>query len=239
MPSTYASNSGIELIRNGEQSGTWGTTTNTNLNIIDRLTNGVGTIDLSSSGAAKTILTSEGALSEGQYRVLLLSGATEACTITLSPNDAQHLYFVVNTSGESCTFTQGSGASVTIASGDNAIIYCDGAGSGAAVVNVTDNFAMSSVNITGGSVAGITDLAVADGGTGASSAADARINLGLEIGADVLSYDTNLQAFVTAFTLPTSDGSSGQALGTDGSGNLSFEDYSSTGKALAFSMIFG
>ena len=45
MPSTYATNSGIELIRNGEQSGTWGTTTNTNLNIVDRLTNGVGTIN--------------------------------------------------------------------------------------------------------------------------------------------------------------------------------------------------
>ena len=224
MPSTYAANSGIELIRNGEQSGTWGTTTNNNMSIIDRLTNGVGTIDLSASGAAETIL--------------LLSGATEACTLTLSPNDAQHQYFVVNSSGESCTFTQGSGANVTVASGNNAVIYSDGAGSGAAVVNVTDNFAMSSVNITGGSIAGITDISVADGGTGASSAPAARTNLGLEIGVDVLSYDANLQAFVTALTLPTADGAAGQALGTNGSGSLSFENYSSTGKALAFSMIF-
>ena len=44
MASTYADNTGLELIRNGEQSGTWGTTTNTNLSIIDRLTNGVVTI---------------------------------------------------------------------------------------------------------------------------------------------------------------------------------------------------
>jgi hypothetical protein len=238
MPSTYAANSGIELPRNGEQSATWGTTTNNNMSIIDRLTNGVGTIDLSASGAAKTILTSEGALSEGQYKVLLLTGATEACTITLSPNDAQHQYFVVNSSGESCTFTQGSGANVTIASGNNAVIYSDGAGSGAAVVNVTDNFAMSSVNITGGSITGITDLPVADGGTGASSAAAARTNLGLVLGVNVLSYDANLQAFVTALTLPTADGTAGQALGTDGSGGLTFENYASTGKALAFSMIF-
>jgi len=55
----------------------------------------------------------------------------------------------------------------------------------------------------------------------------------------VLAFDANLQAFVAAFTLPTSDGSSGQAVTTNGSGTLGFSDFSSTGKALAFSMIFG
>src|SRR5210317_852303 len=177
MPSTYTTRNGIELIATGEQSGSWGTTTNTNLQIVDRVLSGVGTIDLSGSGAAHTLTTTDGTLTDGMYKLLVLDGATEACTITIAPNDAQKIYFVYNNSGESCVFTQGSGGNVTIANGDTKVIYADGAGAGAAISDFTADLAMSSVNITGGSVTGITDLAVADGGTGASTVSGAQTNL--------------------------------------------------------------
>ena len=137
MPSTYTSNGGIEKIGLGEKAGAWGTTTNNNFDIIDRLTIGVGTIDLSGSGASHTLTTSDGSLSDGMFKVLVLASATEACTITISPNDADKLYFVQNGSGQTATFTQGSGANVSIAAGEAAIIFADGAGSGAAVTDLS------------------------------------------------------------------------------------------------------
>jgi len=140
--STYTQNSGIELIGTGERSGTWGTATNVNLQIIDRLTTGVGAITL--SGTTHSLSVSDGTLSDGHYKVLVLGGSPSGDnTITLTPNDAQHLYFVKNGSGQGAIFTQGSGGNVTVANGKSAIIYSDGAGSGAQIVDLTSILAIT------------------------------------------------------------------------------------------------
>ena len=131
MASTYTSNSGIEKPGTGDQSGTWGATTNTNFDIIDRIVTGVGSISL--SGTTHTLTTSDGSLSDGHYRVLVLGGSpTGENTITISPNDQDKLYFVYNNSGQSAVFSQGTGSNATIANGDFGIIYADGAGAAAA-----------------------------------------------------------------------------------------------------------
>jgi len=207
MASTYTVNTGIELITNGEQSGTWGDTTNTNLEIIDRLTNGVG--DITITGTTHTLTTSDGALSDGQYKVLVFGGTPSGTnTVTISPNDQEKLYFIVNNSGESIILTQGSGTTVTVATGATDIVYADGGGAGANVASL------------GADLSNVLTTA--------------------SIGTTVLAYDSNLQTFVTAFTLPSADGTSGQALVTDGSGSISFGDAGiGFGKAVAAALIFG
>ena len=132
MASTYTANLGIEKPGSGEQAGTWGTTTNNNFDIIDRAINGV--LALSLTGTTTTLTTTDGALSNGGFKVLVLGGSPSGTnTITIDPNDQDKLYLVKNSSGQTATFTQGSGSDASIIDGETAWIFADGAGSGAAV----------------------------------------------------------------------------------------------------------
>ena len=136
MTSTYTLNQGIEKPAAGDQSGTWGGTVNTNMDIIDRVVSGVGALTL--TGSTTTLTTTDGTLTDGMYRVLVLGDGGDVGsdnTITISPNDQDKLYLVYNnlTANRNAIFTQGSGANATVENGETAWIYADGAGSGAAV----------------------------------------------------------------------------------------------------------
>ena len=192
MPSTYTDNGGIELPANGEQSATWGNTVNDNMSIIDRLTNGVGAITL--SGTTHTLAVSDGALSDGQYKTLVLGGSPSGTnTVTVSPNNGQHIYIVKNNSGQTATFTQGSGANVSVANNTSKIIYCDGAGSGAAVVDITGSLDLGSLIVAGTTVTATgAELNILDGVT----ATTAELNKldGFTGDADDLNYAKDLRA---------------------------------------------
>ena len=182
MASTYTPNSGIEKIGTGEQSGSWGDTTNINFDIIDRAMSGVGTITL--SGTTHTLTTSDGSASEGHYKVLILSGSPSGTnTITISPNDQGKMYVVYNGSGQTATFTQGSGGNISVANGKYGIIFADGAGAGAKVYGVDfdlladttpqlgGNLDLNSNNITGTGDIDITGTITSTGALDTGSSA--------------------------------------------------------------------
>ena len=206
MPSTYTDNGGIELPANGEQSATWGNTVNDNSRILDRLTNGVGAITL--SGTTHTLTTSDGALSNGQYKVLVLGGSPSGTnTVTVAPNNGQHIYIVKNGSGQTATFTQGSGANVSVSTGTTKIIYCDGAGSGAAVVDITGSLDLGAL-VIGGTIVTATgaELNIMDGVT--ATTAELNILDGVTATAAELNYNDTGAAVgtVVASKTVTADG---------------------------------
>ena len=171
MASTYTSNIGVEKIGAGEQAGTWGTTTNNNLDILDRAINGVGAITL--SGTTHTLTTSDGTLSDGGFAVLVLGGSPSGTnTITISPNDQDKVYIVQNGTSQTATFTQGSGANVSVPAGSKKIIFADGAGSGAAVTDVTDALDVATLRLGGTAITSTAaELNLMDGGTSAGTTA--------------------------------------------------------------------
>lgn len=141
MASTYTSNGGIEKIGAGEQAGAWGTTTNNNLDIIDRTLNGLVTLTISGD---KTVSTSDGTLSEGHYKILVLAGSPSGgFNLLIDPNDQQKWFFIKNTTNQTATVKQkdsgasdGSGTTVALATGTSAIVFADGTGANANVATV-------------------------------------------------------------------------------------------------------
>ena len=206
MASNPSQNLALELMTTGEKSGQWGDITNINMQIVDRATKGVGTITLTTT--SYSLDTVDYTPSDGHYAVLVFAGTPGGtCTVTINPNDQQKVFIVRNTTPSSVVLTQGSGGNVTIPTGRATIVYATGTGSGAAVVDITPLLGVLRPSNN------LSDVA---------NVATARTNLGVVIGTDVLAFDSNLQSFVTAFTLPTTDGTNRQTITTNASGTLAF-----------------
>ena len=128
----------------GDASGTWGTTTNTNLELIGEAL-GYGTEAITTNADTHTTTVADGASDAGRAMYLKYTGTLDsACTITIAPNTMKRMQFIENgTSGsQNIIISQGSGANITIPPGDTKAVYLDGAGSGAAVVD-----AFASLNV--------------------------------------------------------------------------------------------
>jgi hypothetical protein len=141
---TYVNDLRLKEIATGDESGTWGTSTNTNLELIAEAFS-YGTEAITTNADTHTTTIADGSTDPGRSMYLKYTGTLDsACTITIGPNTVSKMWFIENgTSGsQNIIISQGSGANITIPPGDVKVVYSDGAGSGAAVV---DAFASLSV----------------------------------------------------------------------------------------------
>ena len=155
MASSFTTNFGFEEMATGEQSGTWGTTTNYNFDILDRITSYKAVALSDASTATLTVREASPGqatenLQDGMYRVIKFTGSLgQDCTVTIAPNTTTAWFIIENAAGDDVILSQGSGANVTVQNGKNVIVYCDGAGSGAAVVDALADLQIGTLECTG------------------------------------------------------------------------------------------
>ena len=164
MASSYTTNFGIEEMAAGDQTGAWGDTTNFNFDILDRIA-AYKAVALSDAATA-TLTVREASpgsgtenLQDGMFRVIKFTGSlAQNCTVTIAPDTTTAWFIIENATTDtgssgpySLLMKQGSGggASVTIQNGKNAIIYCDGAGSGAVVTDALADLQVGTLEVTG------------------------------------------------------------------------------------------
>lgn len=168
MPSTYTLNNGIELIGTGEQSGTWGDTTNTNLQLLDTALDGQVTVALSSagsSGSPNNLPVSDGTTSNGRNRLVIFSDSSDlgaTAYVQLTPNDSEKIIYVRNSLSGSRSIalfqgTYNASNDYEVPAGTTAVVFFNGAGTGAVAANVFNNAFFDSLRLGGVSVTAILD----------------------------------------------------------------------------------
>jgi len=168
---TYVNNLRLKEITTGDEDGTWGTSTNTNLELI---TDGFsyGTKEIAAD-ANQTFTMPDATADATRSLYLKFTSAVDLTAtreITLGPNTVSKTWIIENatTGSQTITIKQGSGATVDVANGSKVMVVTDGAGAGAAVLNANPT----------GEAAGV--LPIANGGTNATTASAARTSLGVD-----------------------------------------------------------
>ena len=232
MASTYTTTLGGEKMGAGDQSGTWGTTTNYNWDIIDRLI-GYSSITLASTSHTLTIrdaAPSSGSsnVQTGMYRALNFGDGGDLgsnATVTIAPATATAYFIVRNglSASRSIIFTQGGGSTTfTLPNGKDALIWADGSDE---VHSALTNAQFTTIDTTGnanvqGALTLGTDLTVPNGGTGVSTFTDKGILYGQGASA----------------VLVTAAGSEGQLLRAGSGGTPAWSTISSVNPAGAIVM---
>ena len=259
---------GVELQATGENAGTWGTKTNTNLSLISQLFSGYNTQAVTDSGTPTALTVVDGnTTGTAQHRMIEFTGTISGNRIVTVPLDVETFYILKNTSSGSHTvefkYASGSGDSVTFAASDKGtkIVFASANdGTNPDIIEVPLGIS-NVVEDTTPQLGGDLDMNGQDivttsnanidlnpNGSGvvnlvgnSTRAATLRFNEDTDDGSNYIELKAGAIGSNLSFTLPTADAtSSGQALVSNGSGTLSFADAGiSTGKAIAMAIVFG
>ena len=301
MASTYTP-LGVELQATGENAGTWGTKTNTNLQIIEQIAGGFTQQAVSDSGDT-TLSVSDGSTGATlSHRMIEFTGTISGNRAVTIPIDVQTFYILRNSTSGSHTvqfkYVSGSGDSVTFAAadkGDKIVFASANDGTNPDIIDLgivnlstaqsltnktltspaigtsildTNGNELAKVTATGSAVNEFTiaNAATGSGPTISSTGGDTNIDINLlskgtgtinvkgnstqpgeirifedtDDGSNYVALKTTTLGSNLSLTLPTADGTSGQALVTNGSGVLSFDTAGiTTGKSIAMAIVFG
>ena len=240
MASSYTA-LGVELMVTGENAGTWGTKTNTNLQLFEQIAGGylVQTLNAGGTGVNTTALdVDDGALTGTACNRVIILGAESAQaiggnkTVTI-PNDVENWYLVKNSTSNAYTvnfkYATGTGDSVTWATGDKGwkIIYAtanDGTNPDIAEIIIGGLPGGSDTQVQfndSGSFGGSANLTW--DGNNLSIAAQGDLRLQDAAGGEYIAIQAPATvASNVTLTLPANDGDADQALTTNGSGVLSW-----------------
>ena len=235
MASTYTP-LGIEKMATGENAGTWGTKTNTNLEIIEQISGGFTQQSIAGGAGTTTLSVSDGSTGATlSHRMIEFTGSITGNRIVTIPLDVQTFYILRNSTSGAYTvqfkYASGSGDTFTFSAtnkGDKVIFASANDGTNPDIISVNTGIA-DVVDDTSPQLGGNLDV----NGNSIVSASGGNI---------AITPDTSGNIILDGLTFPNADGSNGQVLQTNGSGTLSFTTPSSgitMGKAIAAAIVFG
>jgi hypothetical protein len=231
MASSYSTDLKLELMVTGENSGTWGDKTNTNLNLLQQAIAGYEAISIAGGAQTTALVMTDATISNARNAVIKLTGTITGNQVVTIPNGIEKTYIVSN--GTTGTFTVEfktvSGTGVTFATDDKGFKYVFSDGTNVNNITLASPPGGSDTQIQfndGGSAFGGSANLVWDG-TNVVIGATGAVRLSDTTGGEYVGLKApgTVSASYT-LTLPTATGTADQILVTDGSGNLSFADNS-------------
>ena len=246
MASSFSTDLKLELMVTGENSGTWGTKTNTNLNLLQQAIAGFQSISIAGGPQTTALAMDNAAISNARNAVIKLTGTITGNQIVTVPNGIEKTYIIENgtTGAFTVEFKTAGGTGVTFATTDKStkILFVDG-------TNVIDTGTVSLTGVQTLTNKTLTEPKIVNGGFIADANGNEQIKFTTTASAvneltvinsatgsapDIQSTggDTNIDLKITpkgtgkiildGLAFPNGDGSANQVLQTNGSGVLAF-----------------